>query len=128
MRRDAGAIPQHQIAVRGCGLMGKEHPDQRVQCLYALLRVRGKEAWYVAEKLSRQNRQRRVAAELGDAADKVDTADVALTVVPDIVEDYERSVGPAAEDRMIELERLYGGVDIFSPESRVRVAVDRLVR
>jgi hypothetical protein len=43
----------------------------------------------VVEKLAAQDCRRRLATKLGDAADKVDTTDVVLAVVPDIVENYE---------------------------------------
>jgi hypothetical protein len=51
-----------------------------------------KKTRYEAEKLGRENRHRLFTAELGDATDEVDPADTILTVVSDVVEDYEWSV------------------------------------
>ena len=54
---------------------------------YALFYIRGKETWYEAEKLRRENRQRLVTTELRNGTDDVDTADAILAVMPNIVED-----------------------------------------
>ena len=67
----------------------------------------------------------RFAPELRDAADEMDAADPLLAVMPDVVENDERPVRPAAEDRSVELQLPDGGVDVGRPQPRVIIAVAR---
>jgi hypothetical protein len=75
-----------------------------------------------------RNRRGLVSAKLYDATDKVDPADVTLAVIPDVVEDYEWSIGPTGENQVIESQSLHGRVGVISPQSRFRIALSRLVR
>ena len=51
-----------------------------------------------------------------------------LTIVPDIVEEDEWTVGPAGEDWMIEMECFDDRIDVVGPLLRVVVADARLIR
>ena len=51
-----------------------------------------------------------------------------LAIVPDVVEEHKRTVGPSGEHRVVEVERLDDRVDVVGPVLRVVVAVARLVR
>src|SRR5436190_8384240 len=55
-------------------------------------------------------------------------AEPILAVVPDVVEEDERTVGPAGEDRLIEVERVDDRVDVRGPQRRIVVSVARLLR
>jgi hypothetical protein len=57
----------------------------------------------------------------------VEATESVLAVVPDIVKEDKRTVGPAGEHWMIEVERLDDGMDVVGPLLRVVVAVARLV-
>jgi hypothetical protein len=54
--------------------------------------------------------------------------DSILAIVPDVVEEDKRTVGPAGEHWMIGVERLDDRVDVVGPLPGVVVTVARLVR
>lgn len=53
----------------------------------------------------------------------MDAADGALAVMPDVVEDDERPVRPAGEDRLFEPQLPHGRVDVAGPQAGVGVAI-----
>ena len=89
---------------------------------------RGEKLWDETEKLRREDRHRLLSAQLGDRSHEVEATQSVLAVVAKVVEKDQRTVGPAAEDRMIQLERLDDGLDVVGPQLRIAVAVARLVR
>ena len=82
-------ISQHQIQILSWGLLREEHAYKRLETAYAFFPISSKETGYEGEKLGREDRHRRLSAKLGNGTDQVDTANGILTIVPNIVEDYE---------------------------------------
>ena len=79
------------------------------------------------EELGAEDRQRLLAAQVGDGADEVNAADALLAVVPEIVEDHKWPIGPAAEHGIHKTQRPYHRVEVISPRFRVGVAVEGLL-
>ena len=55
--------------------------------------------------------------EARDRANEADAAEALLAVVPEVVEDDQRSVGPAAEDGLIETQGPDRGIDVVGPQA-----------
>src|SRR5438067_9896833 len=109
-------VPQHQVQVVRRRLAGEAHAQQRIKTAHALLHIRRHASWYETEELRGEDRHRVVTAKLRDASDEVDTADAILAVMPEIVEDDERPIGPATEHGMVETQRLDHRVEVISPQ------------
>ena len=80
------------------------------------------------EKLRSEDGHGLLTAQLRDGADEVKATEPALAVVPNVVEEDEGTVGPAAEHWKIQVERIDDLVDVVRPQLRVVIAVARLVR
>jgi len=90
--------------------------------------VSGKELRNEVEKFRSEDRHRLRTAQLGDRPDELQTADLLLAVVPNVVEEDKRTVRPSGEHGMIEVETLDHRVNIIGPQLRVGVGVVRFVR
>ena len=62
--------------------------------------------WDNAEKLRSEDGHGLLTAQLRDRADQLEAAEPVLAVVPDVVEESKRTVGPSGEHWMIQVERL----------------------
>src|SRR5262249_34902970 len=51
-----------------------------------------------------------------------------LAIMPDVIEDHQRTIRPTAQDRTIQSKRLYHCMHVVRPQLRARVASERLVR
>src|SRR6185312_14815290 len=80
------------------------------------------------EKFRGENRHRLRTAQLGDPSDELQSADLLLAVVPNVVEEDKRTVRPSGEHGMIQVETLNHRVNIIGPQLRVSVGVVRFVR
>ena len=81
-----------------------------------------------SEKFSSEDRSGLFTAQLRDCADEVKSTESVLAIMPDVVEEHKRTVGPSGEDWVFKVERLDDRIDIVGPMLRVVVAVARLVR
>jgi hypothetical protein len=57
----------------------------------------------------------------------VDAANPVLAVMPEIVQDDQRTVRPAAQHRPLKVESVYDRTDIIGPQPRVTVGIARLI-
>src|SRR5689334_6269483 len=115
IRRNRHTKAQHQIKLLGRKLLGEAEPQQRFKTAHAFFHIAGIEARNQAEKLRTEHRDRRVATQFRNAANEIDSADVILAVMPQVVENDEWTVRPATKNWMIQFQTLYNCIDIIGP-------------
>jgi hypothetical protein len=78
-------------------------------------------------RTSSEYRHGLLTTELRDRADELEAAKSVLPVMPNVVEEDERTVGPAREYCTIQVEPPDDCIDIVRPQLRLTVAVARHV-
>ena len=109
-------------------LPGEAPPQQATQTSDTRFGVGGKELRDEAEKFGSEDRSGLFTAQFRDRTHELEATEPVLAVVPDVVQEDERTVGPAGEDWMVKVERLDDSVDVVGPLLRVVVSVRGLVR
>src|SRR6185295_19233689 len=106
IRGDREVVSQHEIQLGRRGFSGEAQLEQSLQTTGDGFCVSGEELRNDVEKFRSEDRHRLRTAQLGDPPDELQSADLLLTVVPNVVEEDKRTVRPSGEHRMIQVKTL----------------------
>jgi hypothetical protein len=120
VRGHRDVVAEHDVPLVGRGLRAKHSRRQLLQSTNAGLRLRARGT--AGRRRGTPALSTDIAAslpELGDCADEVEAPDAVLPVVAEVVEEDQRSVRPAAEHRVFQLERADHRIEVIGPQPGV---------